>query len=137
MASKVRLYVDHPLQEGQLIPLSREQAHYLFGVMRQALGGAVLVFNGVDGEWRAEITQAGKRAGELTCVAQTKPLQMPPDPSHKVYDLWQASEYAGHAPWPTHPPEDHSTPLGPALQGDHRALIARGPPCLSHPQRSE
>lgn len=79
MDAKIRLYVDHPLGEGQSVPLDRGQAHYLFGVMRQAAGGAVLLFNGTDGEWRADITQAGKRGGELTCTAQTKPLQMPPD----------------------------------------------------------
>ncbi len=77
--AKIRLYVDAPLGQGQTVPLNRDQAHYLFGVMRQAVGGAVLLFNGRDGEWRAEIAQAGKRGGELTCVAQTKALQMPPD----------------------------------------------------------
>ena len=79
MSAKIRLYVDHPLGEGQSIPLEKEQAHYLFGVMRQRLGGAVALFNGVDGEWQAEVTEAGKRGGTLTCVAQSKPLQMPPD----------------------------------------------------------
>ncbi|KIN68534.1 Ribosomal RNA small subunit methyltransferase E [Sulfitobacter donghicola DSW-25 = KCTC 12864 = JCM 14565] len=47
--------------------------------MRQAVGGQVLLFNGQDGEWRASIAKAGKRAGELICEEQTKPLQMPPD----------------------------------------------------------
>ena len=56
MSAKIRLYVDHPLGEGQTVPLSREQAHYLFGVMRLGPGGQVLLFNGRDGEWRAEIT---------------------------------------------------------------------------------
>ena len=77
--AKVRLYVDHPLGEGQSVPLERDQAHYLFGVMRLALGAQILLINGQDGEWRAEVTQAGKRSGELTCLEQTKPLQMPPD----------------------------------------------------------
>lgn len=79
MSAKIRLYVDHPLGAGQSIPLEKEQAHYLFGVMRQRLGGAVALFNGRDGEWQAEITEAGKRGGTLTCVTQSKPLQMPPD----------------------------------------------------------
>ncbi len=79
MNAKIRLYVDAPLGAGQSIPLDKDQAHYLFGVMRQALGGHVAVFNGRDGEYLTEITKAGKRAGELTCVEQTKPLQMPPD----------------------------------------------------------
>jgi len=78
-AAKIRLYVDHPLGQGQTVPLDRDQAHYLFGVMRQKQDGLVALFNGRDGEWTSKITQAGKRAGELTCVEQTKPLQMPPD----------------------------------------------------------
>ncbi|MEP4036918.1 16S rRNA (uracil(1498)-N(3))-methyltransferase [Pseudophaeobacter sp.] len=79
MSAKIRLYVEHPLGAGQSIPLEKAQAHYLFGVMRQRLGGAVALFNGRDGEWQAEITGAGKRGGTLTCVEQSKPLQMPPD----------------------------------------------------------
>ncbi len=77
--AKIRLYVDHPLGAGQTVPLDRDQAHYLFGVMRQAVGGAVLLFNGRDGEWLAQIAEAGKRGGVLACTAQTKALQMPPD----------------------------------------------------------
>ncbi|MFY0646954.1 16S rRNA (uracil(1498)-N(3))-methyltransferase [Sulfitobacter geojensis] len=79
MSAKIRLYVEHPLGVGQSVPLDKGQAHYLFGVMRQSVGGQLLLFNGVDGEWRAEIVQAGKRAGTLLCVEQTRPLRMPPD----------------------------------------------------------
>ncbi|MDA5558032.1 16S rRNA (uracil(1498)-N(3))-methyltransferase [Shimia sp. MMG029] len=77
--AKVRLYVEQGLGEGQTIPLSKEQAHYLFGVMRMAVDDPVLLFNGRDGEWRCVVTVANKRNGELVCEAQTKPLQMPPD----------------------------------------------------------
>jgi len=77
--AKIRLYVDQPLGQGQSVPLSRDQAHYLFGVMRLAPGDAVLLFNGADGEYRAEVAEAGKRGGVLTCVEQTRPLQLPPD----------------------------------------------------------
>ncbi|WP_271948572.1 16S rRNA (uracil(1498)-N(3))-methyltransferase [Ruegeria faecimaris] len=79
MSAKIRLYVEHPLGPGQSVELTREQAHYLFGVMRLAVGGQVALFNGQDGEWQAEVAEAGKRGGVLTCVEQTKPLQRPPD----------------------------------------------------------
>ena len=79
MASKVRLFVDHPLGEGQSVPLSRDQAHYLFGVMRLARGAVLSLINSRDGEWDAEVAEAGKRGGVLVCRVQTKPLQMPPD----------------------------------------------------------
>ncbi len=77
--AKVRLYVDQPLGQGQSVPLSRDQAHYLFGVMRLTTGDAVLLFNGEAGEWRAEVAEAGKRGGTLTCTEQTAPQRNPPD----------------------------------------------------------
>lgn len=79
MNAKIRLYVDHPLGPGQSLTLNKAQAHYLFGVMRLSVGAAVLAFNGRDGEWRADVAEAGKRGGLLVCAEQTKPLQMPPD----------------------------------------------------------
>lgn len=79
MDAKIRLYVEHPLGDGQTVPLERAQANYLFNVMRQPVGAQLLLFNGRDGEWLAEVSQAGKRGGELSCLEQTKPLQMPPD----------------------------------------------------------
>ena len=77
--SKVRLFLDHPLAEGQDVPLEAEQAHYLFGVMRLGPGSRLLVFNGREGEWEAEVAEAGKRGGRLTALAQTRPQEMPPD----------------------------------------------------------
>ena len=47
--------------------------------MRRGMGDAVLVFNGRDGEWRATVTEAGKRAGVLTVDAPGAPQQNPPD----------------------------------------------------------
>ena len=79
MTAKIRLYVEHPLGPGQSVPLDRDQAHYLFAVMRLGPGDAVLLFNGRDGEWRAEVAEAGKRRGALTATNQTRPLQRPPD----------------------------------------------------------
>ncbi|MCG6883904.1 MAG: 16S rRNA (uracil(1498)-N(3))-methyltransferase, partial [Silicimonas sp.] len=77
--AKIRLCVDHPLGEGQSVALTREQAHYLFGVMRLGVGDAVLLFNGSDGEWRADVAEAGKRGGVLVCAEATAPQRQPPD----------------------------------------------------------
>ena len=77
--AKIRLFVEHPLGPGQAVPLTPDQAHYLFGVMRLGVGAAVLLFDGKAGEWRAVVAEAGKRGGILLCEAQTRPLQMPPD----------------------------------------------------------
>lgn len=77
--TKVRLYVDCPLAAGQGVALSEAQANYLFAVMRLPLGASLLVFNGQDGEWRTVVAQAGKRAGRLVCLEQTRPKTSPPD----------------------------------------------------------
>lgn len=77
--AKIRLYVDHPLGVGQSVPLNRDQAHYLFGVMRQTVGAFVILFNGRDGEFLARVEEAGKRAGILICSEKTRSLQEPPD----------------------------------------------------------
>ncbi|MCC1494435.1 16S rRNA (uracil(1498)-N(3))-methyltransferase [Cognatishimia sp. F0-27] len=79
MKAKIRLYVDAPLGQGQAVALTREQAHYLFGVMRLGQGGVVALFNGRDGEWRARVVEAGRKGGTLECEALTAPLAMPPD----------------------------------------------------------
>ncbi|WP_371171260.1 16S rRNA (uracil(1498)-N(3))-methyltransferase [Aliiroseovarius sp. 2305UL8-7] len=77
--AKVRLYVDHPLSKGQTVSLDRDQAHYLFGVMRMGEGDLVALFNGREGEFQSRVIEAGKRKGVLECEAQSKPLHMPPD----------------------------------------------------------
>ena len=77
--AKVRLFVDQPLGKEQSVALSREHAHYLFGVMRLGVGDRVALFNGANGEWQAEIVEAGKKRGVLSCVEQSAPMRMPPD----------------------------------------------------------
>ena len=77
--ARIRLYVDQALGPGQPVAVGEGQANYLFNVMRLGSGAAVLVFNGRDGEWRAVVEQAGKRAGVLRCEALTAPLRLPPD----------------------------------------------------------
>ena len=77
--AQVRLYVDQPLAEGQSVHLPKDQAHYLFGVMRLSEGGVVHLFNGKEGEWEARVAKAGKKAGVLEVVRKTRALQMPPD----------------------------------------------------------
>ncbi|MEL7116671.1 MAG: 16S rRNA (uracil(1498)-N(3))-methyltransferase [Pseudomonadota bacterium] len=75
----VRLYLDHPLGAGQSVPLSRDQAQYLFAVMRMKVGDTLLVFNGENGEWRASVTEGSKRGGQIRAEEQTRPQSTPPD----------------------------------------------------------
>ena len=57
-----RLFVDAALDAGATIPLGREQANYLVNVLRLKPGADVLVFNGRDGEWRARLDAAARKA---------------------------------------------------------------------------
>lgn len=76
---KIRLFVDVPLGEGQSVDLTRDQAHYLFGVMRLTQGARVALFNGHAGEWTAEVAEASKRGGRLAVLGQSAPQLDPPD----------------------------------------------------------
>ena len=76
---KVRLYVDHPLGQGQCIALTAEQSNYLFAVMRLGPGAGVRAFNGHDGEWTATVARADKRKGALTVGTSSAPQVSPPD----------------------------------------------------------
>lgn len=76
---KIRLFVTAALDEGAAVPLDRDQAHYLFNVMRQETGATLSIFNGRDGEWLAEVIEAGKRGGVLAAREKTAPQRVPPD----------------------------------------------------------
>jgi len=79
MSAKVRLFVEQPLGPAQPVALTREQAHYLFGVMRLGPGAQVALFNGEDGEWQSDVVEAGKRKGVLVCRQQSQQQSRPPD----------------------------------------------------------
>jgi 16S rRNA (uracil1498-N3)-methyltransferase len=76
---KIRLFVEALLGVGTEVQLDRDKAHYLFGVMRLGEGAQVALFNGQDGEWAAEVSEAGKRGGVLVCQRQTAEQRNPPD----------------------------------------------------------
>ena len=70
-----RLYVDAPLGIGGEVALAADQANYLRNVLRLARGDEVLLFNGRDGEWRARLAVAGKRA--LTAAPAERVREQP------------------------------------------------------------
>jgi len=77
--ARIRLHLDQPLGPEQPIALPEAAAHYLFAVMRLSTGAEILVFNGRDGEWLAEIAEAGKRRGTLLCRDRLRAPAPPPD----------------------------------------------------------
>lgn len=73
-----RLFVDAPLGPGEKVTLERNQSNYLGNVLRLSAGESILVFNGRDGEWRAQI-EGRKRPDGLSIVARTRPQDRLPD----------------------------------------------------------
>jgi 16S rRNA (uracil1498-N3)-methyltransferase len=73
-----RLFVDAPLQAGEIVALDRNQSNYLGNVLRLKAGDTILVFNGRDGEWQAELS-GRKRADTLTIHRQARPQDRLPD----------------------------------------------------------
>ena len=91
---KTRLFVEQQLAKAQSVTLQPSQSHYLTRVMRVRAGGSVILFNGIDGEWLAEV-RGGAVAAALTC--KTRLRRQLPSP-----DIWllfaplrqRRSEYA-------------------------------------------
>ncbi len=80
---KTRLYVTADLGEGVAVTLDEGQTHYLLHVLRARAGNLISLFNGRDGEWLAEIAEAGKRGVTATCRKQTAG-------QHGTPDIWLA-----------------------------------------------
>ena len=67
-----RLFLAPALQDGARIALDRAQANYLLNVLRLGGGDNVLVFNGRDGEWRAQLSVEGRKAAALAVVEKVR-----------------------------------------------------------------
>ncbi len=65
-----RLFVEDGLAAGGEVALRHDQAHRLLHVLRASRGDEVALFNGRDGEWRAELVQVGKRGATLAIREQ-------------------------------------------------------------------
>jgi 16S rRNA (uracil1498-N3)-methyltransferase len=76
---RTRLFVTGSLEPSAIVALDEGQTHYLLHVLRAKAGDRVLLFNGRDGEWQAEIGTAGKRAIALNVRAPTAPQMDVPD----------------------------------------------------------
>jgi 16S rRNA (uracil1498-N3)-methyltransferase len=80
MPSKLqRLFVGPRLEQGAEVTLGKDQAHYLGNVLRLKPGERVLLFNGKDGEWCAEIASLRKKEVALRIEHQTRAQEEGPD----------------------------------------------------------
>jgi 16S rRNA (uracil1498-N3)-methyltransferase len=62
-----------------MLTLEQPQAHYLRNVLRLKPGDQVMVFNGQDGEWRATLSDAGRRTIALAVDERTRAQTAPCD----------------------------------------------------------
>jgi 16S rRNA (uracil1498-N3)-methyltransferase len=76
---KTRLYVAGDLGANRAVALDEGQTHYLLHVLRVKTGNRMLLFNGRDGEWLAEIASTGKHGVTAACLKQTEPQTGVPD----------------------------------------------------------
>ncbi len=75
MGSVPRLFVTSDLRRDGFVALDDGQAKYLSRVMRLGIGDAVRVFNGRDGEWRAEIDMVEGRSVLVKAREQVRPQE--------------------------------------------------------------
>jgi len=105
----IRLYVKAPLLEDQEITLSEAQSHYIQKVMRLQEGDEVLLFNGVQGEWRATLAKTLKKVTRLFVQSQKRVQQKEKDiwllfsllkPKRQEFLVEKATEVGTSCLWP-------------------------------------
>lgn len=74
-----RLYVTADLDLGIEVTADDRAQHYLRNVMRRAVGDPVVLFNGRDGEFQAEIARLDKRSLTLRVAAKRREQDRVPD----------------------------------------------------------
>lgn len=77
-----RLFLEQSLRQSANIKCDKPQINYLANVLRMKSGDQILLFNGRDGEWLAEILFEGKRSIILDIKEQTRNQ---PEPSDLIY----------------------------------------------------
>lgn len=107
----IRLYVNAPLSKNKDVPLDAPQSHYLQKVMRLKEGAEVSLFNGQEGEWKAQIKAHLKKSTVLTVLKQSRPqekegdlwlLFSPLKPKRMEFLVEKATELGVSCLWPIH-----------------------------------
>jgi 16S rRNA (uracil1498-N3)-methyltransferase len=76
-----RIFIDVPLDENQTLELPKETSHYLTRVLRLPVDAQLRVFNGLGGEYPAQIHEASKnsvqiKTGNLHSADNSSPLHI-------------------------------------------------------------
>lgn len=72
-----RLAVHGPLSAGTTLALEAGQINYLLNVLRMEAGAKLLVFNGRDGEWLAEIVQPSRKIAAIRAIERVREQPAP------------------------------------------------------------
>ena len=96
-----RLFVRHTLKENIGFSAEPEQAHYLTRVLRMTTHDRLRVFNGIDGEWLAEVAEIHKKSCNINILSNIKPqtsknnlwlCSAPIKKAHYDYSIEKATE---------------------------------------------
>ncbi|NTF06524.1 16S rRNA (uracil(1498)-N(3))-methyltransferase [Agrobacterium rubi] len=68
-----RLFVGQPLNAGEAFEATSDQFNYLANVLRMPEAAEILLFNGRDGEWKAQLSYPTRKKIVLTATEQTRP----------------------------------------------------------------
>lgn len=66
-----RIYQAQPIETNSSLHLDEKASHHLAHVLRAKVGEQLILFNGSGGEYRAEISQIGKKGVEVTVLSFT------------------------------------------------------------------
>ena len=69
---KIRLYQNCKLQQNVVVKVIGDDHHYLKNVMRVAVNEELLIFNGIDGEWRSKVLVVKKDYIEIEAISCTR-----------------------------------------------------------------
>ena len=76
---KIRLYIRADLSTSTALQLDKQQANYLFNVMRLNPGDLIFLIDGKTGEYISEITRREARGGTLKIMSKNRDLNLPSD----------------------------------------------------------
>lgn len=74
-----RLYVETGLTTGLSLDLDKNHANYLGNVLRLKPGASLILFNGRDGAWLAELTGISRKSASVRLVEHASPQPEPAD----------------------------------------------------------
>ncbi len=77
--AKIRLYYPRQLSIKNLIKLENKQVHYLINVMRKKIDDSILVFNSVNGEFLAKITEISKNTIIVDIIKKIRDVKIEND----------------------------------------------------------